>query len=50
MNRISAADAALLFLRVTASVLVLLVHGLPKAIHARANSMQSKTRCTSARR
>jgi len=33
MNRISATDAALLFLRVTASVLVLLVHGLPKALH-----------------
>ena len=33
MNRISAPDAALLFLRVTASVLVLLVHGLPKALH-----------------
>jgi putative oxidoreductase len=33
MNRCSAPDAALLFLRVTASVLVLLVHGLPKAIH-----------------
>jgi putative oxidoreductase len=33
MNRISAPDAALLFLRLTASVLVLLVHGLPKAIH-----------------
>ncbi|MBN3725991.1 DoxX family protein [Burkholderia sp. Ac-20379] len=27
------ADAALLFLRVAASVLVLLVHGLPKALH-----------------
>jgi putative oxidoreductase len=33
MNRYSAPDAALLFLRVTASVLVLLVHGLSKAIH-----------------
>jgi putative oxidoreductase len=33
MNRFSAPDVALLFLRVTASVLVLLVHGLPKAIH-----------------
>ncbi|MFM0376047.1 DoxX family protein [Paraburkholderia strydomiana] len=33
MNRFSAPDAALLFLRVTASVLVLLVHGLPKVIH-----------------
>jgi putative oxidoreductase len=33
MNRVSAPDAALLFLRVTASVLVLLVHGLPKALH-----------------
>jgi putative oxidoreductase len=33
MNRYSAPDAALLFLRVTASVLVLLVHGLPKALH-----------------
>jgi putative oxidoreductase len=33
MNRFSAPDAALLFLRVTASVLVLLVHGLPKALH-----------------
>jgi putative oxidoreductase len=33
MNRISAPDAALLFLRVTASALVLLVHGLPKALH-----------------
>ncbi|MFM0726903.1 DoxX family protein [Paraburkholderia strydomiana] len=33
MNRYCTADAALLFLRVTASVLVLLVHGLPKAIH-----------------
>jgi putative oxidoreductase len=33
MNRFSATDAALLFLRVTASVLVLLVHGLPKALH-----------------
>jgi putative oxidoreductase len=33
MNRYSTLDAALLFLRVTASVLVLLVHGLPKAIH-----------------
>jgi putative oxidoreductase len=33
MNRVSAPDVALLFLRVTASVLVLLVHGLPKAIH-----------------
>jgi putative oxidoreductase len=33
MNRFSASDAALLFLRVTASVLVLLVHGLPKALH-----------------
>jgi len=30
MNRFSAPDAALLFLRVTASVLV---HGLPKALH-----------------
>lgn len=27
------ADAALLFLRVAASVLVLIVHGLPKALH-----------------
>jgi putative oxidoreductase len=33
MNRFSAPDVAPLFLRVTASVLVLLVHGLPKAIH-----------------
>ncbi len=33
MNRFSAPDAALLFLRITASVLVLLVHGFPKAIH-----------------
>ena len=33
MRRFSAPDVALLFLRVTASVLVLLVHGLPKAIH-----------------
>jgi putative oxidoreductase len=33
MKRFSAPDVALLFLRVTASVLVLLVHGLPKAIH-----------------
>jgi putative oxidoreductase len=33
MNRFSTPDLALLFLRVTASVLVLLVHGLPKAIH-----------------
>lgn len=33
LNRFSAPDAALLFLRVTASVLVMLVHGLPKAIH-----------------
>jgi putative oxidoreductase len=33
MKRIVVADAALLFLRVTASVLVLIVHGLPKAIH-----------------
>jgi putative oxidoreductase len=33
MNRVSAPDVALLFLRVTASVLVLLVHGLPKTIH-----------------
>jgi putative oxidoreductase len=33
MNRVSGPDVALLFLRVTASVLVLLVHGLPKAIH-----------------
>lgn len=33
MNRFSAADAALLFLRIEASVLMLLVHGLPKVIH-----------------
>jgi uncharacterized membrane protein YphA (DoxX/SURF4 family) len=33
MNRFSTPGAALLFLRVTACVLVLLVHGLPKAIH-----------------
>jgi putative oxidoreductase len=33
MNRFSAPDAALLFLRITESVLVLLVHGFPKAIH-----------------
>ena len=33
MSRFSAPDVALLFLRITASVLVLLVHGLPKAIH-----------------
>jgi putative oxidoreductase len=33
MKRFSAPDAALLFLRVTASVLVLAVHGLPKALH-----------------
>jgi putative oxidoreductase len=33
MNRIVAADTALLFLRVAASVLVLIVHGLPKTIH-----------------
>src|ERR1700675_3202388 len=33
MNRFSAPDAALPFLRVAASVPVLLVHGLPKAIH-----------------
>jgi putative oxidoreductase len=33
MNRFSAADAALLFLRVSASILVLLVHGLPKVFH-----------------
>ncbi|MEM5310152.1 DoxX family protein [Paraburkholderia sp. JHI869] len=31
--RIDATDAALLFLRVSASLLVLLVHGLPKALH-----------------
>lgn len=29
------ADAALLFLRVSASLLVLIVHGLPKALHIR---------------
>ena len=33
MNRFFTPDAALLFLRVTASVLVLIVHGLPKVIH-----------------
>ena len=33
MKRFLTPDVALLFLRVTASVLVLLVHGLPKAIH-----------------
>ena len=33
MKRIVATDAALLFLRVSASALVLIVHGLPKAIH-----------------
>ena len=33
MNRFSAPDAAPLFLHVTASVLVLLARGLPKAIH-----------------
>jgi putative oxidoreductase len=33
MNRVSGPGVALLFLRVTASVLVLLVHGLPKTIH-----------------
>ena len=33
MKRFLTFDVALLFLRVTASVLVLLVHGLPKAIH-----------------
>jgi putative oxidoreductase len=33
MKPVSAPDVALLFLRVTASGLVLLVHGLPKAIH-----------------
>src|SRR5260370_40275594 len=33
MSRFSRPDVALLFLRVTASVLVLFVHGLPKAIH-----------------
>ena len=33
MTRFSPTDAALLFLRVSASVLVLLVHGLPKALH-----------------
>src|SRR5260370_41784035 len=33
MSRFSTPDVALLFLRVTASVLVLFVHGLPKAIH-----------------
>ena len=31
--RIDATDAALLYLRVSASLLVLLVHGLPKALH-----------------
>ncbi|MEW9583381.1 DoxX family protein [Paraburkholderia sp. DGU8] len=33
MKRFLTPDVALLFLRVTASVLVLLVHGLPKTIH-----------------
>jgi putative oxidoreductase len=33
MNRISPGDAALLFLRVASSILVLIVHGLPKAWH-----------------
>jgi putative oxidoreductase len=33
MSRFSAPDVALLFLRITSSVLVLLVHGLPKANH-----------------
>ncbi|MPW23136.1 DoxX family membrane protein [Paraburkholderia sp. CNPSo 3157] len=33
MNRFSATDLALLFLRVTASALVLFVHGLPKVLH-----------------
>jgi putative oxidoreductase len=33
VTRFSPTDAALLFLRVSASVLVLLVHGLPKALH-----------------
>lgn len=33
MKRIDATDAALLFLRVSASLLLLLVHGLPKALH-----------------
>jgi putative oxidoreductase len=36
MKRPETADAALLFLRVSASVLVLGVHGLPKALHIRA--------------
>jgi putative oxidoreductase len=35
MKRIDATDAALLFLRVSASLLVLLVHGLPKVLHVR---------------
>ncbi|QGZ64967.1 DoxX family protein [Paraburkholderia acidisoli] len=33
MKRYDATDFALLFLRVSASVLVLIVHGLPKALH-----------------
>ncbi|MBN3854849.1 DoxX family protein [Paraburkholderia sp. Ac-20340] len=36
MKRIDTADAALLFLRVAASLLVLFVHGLPKALHVHA--------------
>jgi putative oxidoreductase len=34
-KRFDTTDAALLFLRVSASLLVLLVHGLPKALHVR---------------
>jgi putative oxidoreductase len=36
MKRFESADLALLFLRVSASLLVLFVHGLPKALHVRA--------------
>ncbi|WP_322095620.1 DoxX family protein [Paraburkholderia bannensis] len=36
MKRFESADIALLFLRVSASLLVLFVHGLPKALHVRA--------------
>lgn len=36
MNRIDPTDAALLFLRVSASLLVLAVHGLPKLAHLHA--------------
>jgi putative oxidoreductase len=49
MNRFFNLDAALLFLRVTASALVLFVLGLSKAIHFTSSSTRSRTRCIWAR-